>query len=174
MAAILFWNGDRAAQESRLNSIIEVENEDNLKTHFRQIVLFKDDGKISGVIYPDRFKIWIQKQGRSGVTGIFYPIIEAQMRYSHRGIAVAFSSKMNIIGRFFCFIGGTVLVYGIATGIVIQENNEMRFIIPRLLAGALLFLLASLVPAAIYFRTSRIVKTHVIRELGLEAHLVRP
>jgi hypothetical protein len=162
-----FWDKDVKELKTKLDSIIDVENEDNLKTHFRQTILFKDNGKVSGTVNRDNFKIWTHEQGRGGVTGIFYPIVQGQFRPLSQGLEIEFKSKMNIIGKG-VFIGiAVMLAYGIVTGIVIQENNEMRFVIPRLLIGTVLFGLMISVPTFIYFKTSRTMKEHLTKELGL-------
>jgi len=167
MPSKYFWDKDVKGLKTKLDSIIEVENEDNLKTHFRQTILFKDSGKVSGTINQDNFKIWTHEQGRGGVTGIFYPIVQGRFRPLSQGLEIEFKSKMNIIGKG-VFIGiAIMLAYGILTGIVIQENNEMRFVIPRLLIGTVLFGLMISVPTFIYFKTSRTIKEHLTKELGL-------
>ena len=43
MKTRFFADYDLKELKSRLKSIIEVENEDNLITHFRQSILFKDE-----------------------------------------------------------------------------------------------------------------------------------
>lgn len=160
---------DRGIEELKLklNSIIEIQNEDDLKTHFRQTILFKDERKISGGINQDSFKIWIHEQGRTGVTGVFYPIIQGQLRPLSQGLEIELKSKMNIIGKTI-FLGiGAMLAYGILAEIVIQENNEMRFVIPRLVFGTVLFGLIISIPSFIYFKSSRTIKTYLVKELGL-------
>lgn len=153
--------------KSKLNSIIDVPNEDNLRTHFRQTILFREENKVSGAIQQDGFKIWTHEQGRGGVTGIFYPIIQGQFRPLSQGLEIEFNSRMNIIGKVVFVAIATMLVYGIMTGIVIQDNNEMRFVIPRLLIGIVIFGLMISIPSFIYFRTSRVIKKALIKELGL-------
>jgi hypothetical protein len=167
MSTKIFWNKDTKELTAKLSSIIEVENEDNLKTHFRQAILFKDNGKVSGTINQENFKIWTHEQGRRGVTGIFYPIVHGQLRPLDQGLEIEFKSKMNIIGKVVFIAIGTMLAYGIITSVVIQENNEMRFVIPRLLIGTVLFGLVISVPTFIYIKTSRTIKEYLINELGL-------
>lgn len=167
MPTKLFWNKDAKELKIKLDSIIEVENDDTLKTHFRQTILFKDNGKVSGAVNQDNFKIWTHEQNRRGTTGIFYPIVQGQFRALSQGLEIELTSKMNIIGKVFFLIIATVLAYGILTGIVIQDNNEMRFIIPRLLIGIVLFGLMISVPTFIYFKTSKTIKEYLTKELGL-------
>ena len=167
MPTRFFWDKDVKELKARLDSIIDVENEDNFKTHFRQTILFKDNRKVSGTIDQDNFKIWTHEQGRGGVTGIFYPIVQGQFRPLSQGVEIELKSKMNIIGKTMFIAIATILAYGIVTGIVVQENNEVRFVIPRLLIGAVLFGLMISVPTFIYFKTSRTIKEHLMKELGL-------
>jgi hypothetical protein len=162
-----YWDKDVEELKSKLNSIIEVQNEDNLKTHFKQTILSRDDSKVSGTIKPDHFRIWIHEQGRGGVTGIFYPIVIGQFRPLSQGLEIQFKSKMNIIGKIVFIAIVTMLAYGIITGVVIQQNNEMKFAIPRLLIGIILFGLMISVPSFIYFKTSRTIKTYLTKELGV-------
>ena len=101
------------------------------------------------------------------MTGIFYPVVQGQFRPLGKGLEIEIKTKMNVIGKVVSISITTILAYGIVTGIVIQENNEMRFIIPRLLIGTVLFGLVISVPTFIYFKTSRTIKQHLSKELGL-------
>lgn len=167
MPAKLIWDKDEKELKSKLHSIIEVENEDTLKTHFHQTILSKDNGKVCGTVNQNNFKIWIHEQGRRGATGIFYPIVHGEFRPLSQGLEIELKSKMNIIGKMAFAIITTIFAYGIVTGLVIQENNEIRFLIPRLLIGAVLFVLMISVPTFIYLKTSRTIKEFLSKELGL-------
>jgi hypothetical protein len=125
--------------------------------------LFKDEGKVSGTINQDNFKIWTHEQGRGGVTGIFYPIVQGQLTPLTQGLEIEFKSKMNIIGKTVFIAIATIMAYGIVTGIVIQENNEMGFVIARLLLGTVLFGLMISVPAFIYFKASRTITEYLTK-----------
>src|SRR5690606_27238274 len=116
--------------KEKLNSIIEVKNEDNLKTHLRQTLLFKDEGLVSGTITNDNFKVWTHEQRRSGVTGIFYPIIEGRPRQLSRGLEIEFKSKMNIVGRAIFLLIAIGIGYAITTGIIVQDDNDMKYLMP--------------------------------------------
>jgi hypothetical protein len=154
--------------KSKLNSIIEVRREDKLKTHLRQTLLFKDEGLVSGTITNDNFKVWTHEQGRSGATGIFYPIIEGRPRQLCRGLEIELKSKMNIIGRTVFLLIAIGIGYAITTGIIIQDDNDMKYLIPRFLIGTVLLGLFISVPSFIHIRTSRIIKQYLIKELGLK------
>ena len=170
MATRFLADYDLNELNKKLNSIIEVKNEDNLKTHLRQALLFQDEGLVSGTVTKDNFKIWTHEQGRSGVTGIFYPIIEGSPRQLSRGLEIEFKSKMNIIGRTIFLLIIIGVGYGITTAIIIQENNDIKFLIPRFLIGAVLFGLFISVPTFIHSRTARITKQYLIKELGLKTN----
>ena len=58
-----YWDNEVEDLKSKLTSIIDVPNEDNFRTHFRQTILFKDENKVSGTIKQDGFKIWTHEQG---------------------------------------------------------------------------------------------------------------
>ena len=155
----------------KLNSIIEVKTEDNLKTHLRQTLLFKDEKLVSGTISTDGFKIWTHEQGRwTGTTGIFYPIVQGRPRQLSRGLEIEFKSKMNIVGRTVFLLIAIGIGYSITTGIIIQENNDLKFLIPRTLIGLVLFGLFISVPTFIHVRTSRITRQYLIKELGLKSN----
>jgi hypothetical protein len=167
MATKLFTDDNVESFKSRLSSIIEVANEDDLRTHFRQTILFKDEGRVSGVIASNTFKIWTHEQGGSGVTGIFYPIITGQIRPLPQGLEIELNSKLNSIGKAVLIFVWIILTYWIVTGIVIQENNELKYLMSRSLIGMILLALMLSVPIYIYKRTSRIVKRYLTKELGL-------
>jgi hypothetical protein len=154
----------------RLDSIIEVRNEDNLKTHLKQTLLFKDLSVVSGSIDNSSFKIWTNDQKSSGATGIFYPIVEGRLKQLSRGIEIEFSSKMNPVGRVIFFLISIGVGYAITTGIIIQENNDLKFLIPRFLIGTLLFGLFISLPTFIHVRTTRITKQYLIDKLGLKVN----
>ena len=152
----------------RLKSIIDVENKDTLSTHLKQTIFFRDEGKVSGTINNENFKIWIHEQGRSGVTGIFYPIIKGTARSLQTGLEIELKSKFNLVGGTVYLILCGLLGYAILTGIVIQDNSELKFVIPRLMIGIILFGLMISLPSFIYLRTSKITKQYIIKELGLK------
>lgn len=84
-----------------------------------------------------------------------------------RGLEIELKSKMNIIGQTIFLLVVIVVGYAITTGIIIQEDNGMKFLIPRVLIGAVLFGLFISVPTFIHLRTSKITKQYLIKELGL-------
>jgi hypothetical protein len=167
MSTRFFADYDLKELQSRLKSIIEVENKDSFRTHFRQAVLLRDECKVSGTVTNDNFKIWTHEQGRSGATGIFYPVIEGRPRPLSQGLEIEFKSRMNFIGRTLFLLLIIMLAYGILTGIVIQENNELKYLVPRFLIGTVLFGLMISVPTFIHFRASKITKEYLVKELEL-------
>jgi hypothetical protein len=166
MPTTLFSDKDAVELKAKLRSIIDVENEDNWKTHLRQTILSKDNWKVSGSVKQDRFAIWSHEHGMI-MTGIFYPIVQGQFRPLSQGLEIVFKSKMNIVGRALFAAIAIMTAYGMWTGIVIQETNELRFLIPRLLIATILFGLMISVPSFIYVRTSRTVTKALIEQLGL-------
>ena len=168
MATRFLADYDLTELKQRINSIIQVKNEDNLKTHLRQILLFKDEGLVSGTMNNENFKIWTHEQSFFGTTNIFYPIIEGLPRQLSRGLEIEFKSRMNIIGRTIFLLIIIGVGYGITTGIIIQENNDIRFLIPRFLIGTVLFGLSISVPTFIHISTVKITKQYLIKELGLK------
>lgn len=140
-----------------------------MKTHFCQTISFADEGKVSGKIKQDNFKIWIHEQGRRGATGIFYPIVYGRFIPSSQGVEIELKSKMNVIGKVLFLIAITGLAYGILSGIITQENNELKSLAPRLLLGTVLFALMISVPTFLYYKTSRAIKEFLIKELGLRS-----
>lgn len=160
-------NYDMIELKSRLSSIIEVENNDDIQTHFRQIFLLKDHGKDSGSIDKESFKIWTHEQGPTGATGIFYPIIEGFVKPTHQGLEIEFKSKMNLIGWAAFFILVILMAYITISGIIIQENNDFKFLIRRILVGGVFFGGMLFIPLYIHFRTSKIIKNYIIKKLEL-------
>lgn len=153
---------------TRLHSIIEVEKEDGLKTHLRQSLMFKDEEKVSGKIFSNGFKIWTHEQGRIGITGIFYPIIEGRVRPWRQELEIEFKSRMNPLSQVIYSLLVVFFSFYVVTRIVIQENNELRFLIPRIIIALILFGLMMSVPSFIYFRTSKISKQYLAKELELK------
>jgi hypothetical protein len=101
--------------KTRLDSIIDVENEDNLRTHFRQTVLFKDNGKVSGQSARINSKFGLTNKGGVVRQVYSYPILYGQFTPLSQGLEIEFKSKMNIIGKG-VFIGiALMLAYGILT-----------------------------------------------------------
>lgn len=168
MATRFLADYDLNELKQKLNSVIQVINEDNLKTHIRQTLLFKDEGLVSGTITNDNFKVWTHEQGRFGVTGIFYPVIEGRPRQLSRGLEIEFKSKMNIIGKTIFLLIAIGIGYAITTSIIIQDENEIKYLIPRFLIGTILFGLFISLPTFIHIRTTRITKQYLIKELGLK------
>jgi hypothetical protein len=165
MPVTYYFHNNIEELKLKLNSIIDTPNQDNFRTHFRQSILFKDINKVSGTIKHGSFKIWTHEQGR--VTGIFYPIVQAQFRPLSQGVEIEMKSKMNIIGKIVFAVVAIMLAYGIVTAIVIQENNMIEFVTRRLLIGTVLFALMISVPSFIYFKTLKTMKLSLIKELGL-------
>jgi hypothetical protein len=170
MATRFLADYDLNELNEKLDSIIEVKNEDDLKTHLRQIIFFKDEGLVSGTITDYNFKIWTHEQGRSGTTGIFYPVIEGRPKQISTGLEIEFKSKVNIVGRTVFLLIAIGIGYAIATGIIIQENNDLKFLIPRFLIGLLLFGLFIAIPTLIQNQTTKTIKIFLIKALGLKIY----
>jgi len=153
---------------TRLHSIIDIEKEDGLKTHLRQSLMFEDEERVSGKIFNDGFKIWTHEQGRIGVTGIFYPIIEGRAKPLSQGLEIEFKSRMNPLSQLIYSLLAVFFSFYVVTRIVIQENNELKFLIPRTIVALILFGLMMSVPSFIYFRTSKIAKQYLAKELELK------
>lgn len=167
MPTILFTNDTKESFQLRLNSIIEIKSKDNLLAHFRKVILFENERKVLGQLETNKFKIWIHEQGRSGVTGIFYIVLTGQFKPLGKGFEIELNSKMNIIGKIAFVIISVMLAYGITKGIIIQADNNIEYLIPRILLGSALFGLMILVPIVSYFQQSRTMKNYIIKELGL-------
>ena len=150
----LYGDYDFKELKSKLKLLIEIKCEDCLHTHFQQVFLFKNGGKVCGSINKDSFKIWIQEQGRAGATGVFYPIIEGSSQPLEGGV-----------GRAFFLLVTIGLSCGLLTGIGIQE--DIAGWILRSLVNLVIIGLFLTVPLFTYFRTSRIIKKYLIKELDL-------
>jgi hypothetical protein len=148
--------------EEKLNSIIEIENEDNLRTHFQNGILKINNTKVSGEIINNTFKIWTTDK-----LGVFYPVVLGNFKSINNGIEIELSSKMNIIGKALCAGLMTILAYAIIFGIIIQENNEIRFLILRSIVGLIIYGLMLSLPIIIYKRTSKALINYLIEELKI-------
>ncbi|HCW08228.1 MAG TPA: hypothetical protein DGG95_12780 [Cytophagales bacterium] len=74
---------------------------------------------------------------------------------------------MNIIGRTIFFLLLIGIGYAITSGIIIQENNNIRFLIPRFLIGVLIFIVFMALPTFIQRTTTKVVKDQLTKVLGL-------
>ncbi|WP_339607275.1 hypothetical protein [uncultured Roseivirga sp.] len=162
-----FTNYDLKELKPKLSLIIEDEDDDAFKTHFSQIFFAKHDDRVTGYLRNESFKLWVYDSEAAGSTGIFYPTIKGNLIPRSQGTEIQFSSKMNVIGRTVFLTFNLILSFGILTEIVIQETNELKYLIPRALMGMFLLGLVSTAPLLLYFRTLRIRKTHLINELKL-------
>jgi len=169
MSRRFFAEYDIKELKSRMSRIIEVRHKDILKTHFNNIVLFKDERKVSGTIMRDRFKIWTHEQGRGGATGYLYPVIEGFAKPLNNGLEIAFRSKMNLIARIVSYIFIAGLSYAILTEIIIQDNNDFNLLLRRSIVGILLLAILILGPMIIYYRICRIIIRYLVKELELKA-----
>jgi len=162
-----FTHYDLKELKSQLRLMIEVEAEDNFLTHFRQTMLFKNEEMVSGNIKNDSFKLWIHEQGRLGLTGVFYPVVRGKLNPLSQGTEIKINSKMNSIGRAIFLLITAAMAYGVLQSIVIQENNELQYLIPRALMGMLLLGLMCTVPLVIHLKTSGLIKKYLVDELKL-------
>lgn len=165
---MIYNSNDEIEQlRSKLSSLIELRADDNLKTHLRQIFLFDKEGKLLGNTSQTGFKVWIHEQGRAGATGIFYPVVHCSFQLTSSGTQISLTSKMNLAGRMMLLIIAVLISYGLLTGIIIQNDNTIQYIIPRIFISIVLLILMMSVPLFIFFRTSRIIKSHLASQLGL-------
>lgn len=158
----LVTNGSIEEFKFRIVSLMEVECRDDLLTHFRQAILFENSRKISGVVEGNRFKIWIHEPERLGATGVFYPVVTGKLFLVNNGLEVELGARMNVIGIVIFIIIATGLMYGILTGIILREDNALRYLLTRAIAGLVLFGMMISVPSFIYFRTKRIVTQYLV------------
>ncbi len=74
---------------------------------------------------------------------------------------------MNSIGRAIFLLITSAIAYGVLQSIVIQESNELQYLIPRALMGILLVGLMCTVPLVIHLKTSSVIKKYLVDELRL-------
>ena len=163
MATKLTTNLSIETVRLRLKSLIEIECTDTFKNHFDQIFKSKNDTRLLGTVENYNFKIWISDN--RGVTGMFYPIIKGNFIKTRNGIDIKIRSQMNMIGLAFFLAYSFSVAYYVLTAIVIQEQNDIKFLIPRFFIALILYGLFTSVPTVNYLRTSKIVKRHVIEGL---------
>ncbi|MEO8148796.1 MAG: hypothetical protein ABI723_14220 [Bacteroidia bacterium] len=167
MSKTFLANYDSHELKTRLNSLIEVKSEDTLKNHFQQTMFFKNDRKVSGTIKKESFKIWFCDE-IGGLTGMFYPIIEGTHKPNDDGLEIAFKSKPNIISRIFYVTMSAAMAYVVTFGIIIQEDNPIKYLFYRAIAGAVLFGLMMSLPTILYFKLTSDMKEYLIKELDLK------
>jgi len=168
MSKIYFADCDSDELSHRILNLIQVKRDDKLITHFKQSFLMNDQFKTSGNMEGNTFRIWVP---RSPWSGIFYPVLIGQATKMENGIQVELKTKMNSLIHWPFYAIAAILMYGIFSGIVIQDNNEIRFLIPRMAVSALLFVLILALPVVILKNTEKELMQKVALELNLKKAL---
>lgn len=149
---------------NKVNTIIGVPCINNFKTHFFQIFLRRNQGKVCGLIKADHFNIWVQDRLS---TGIFYCVIEGTMTPRAKGVQVNIRSRMNPVGRLLLLALVIGLSCGLIFDIVIQEDNSWNLVLSRFLVGMILMPFMLFLPIATFLITSRSTRAYLTKTLGL-------
>lgn len=146
----------------RLQSIIEINTNDSFVTHLKYIVLRENNGLNTGQLKRKSFKFWIHDFYS---TGPFYPVFHADIRGLTRGYEISLKHKMNIAGLFLFLLIYIPLAYVLLTEIIIQENNQLHFLVRRTLVASFLYLLFMTFPLFTYFRTLKLTRNYLLEQL---------
>lgn len=143
---------------------ITTKRANTFKSRFIQLITVSSRTELSGIIRSKSFDIWAFDHFW---TSIIFPILHGQFKQSKMGTVIAIQRKMSETGLFFIWVLGIIISYAIITGVVIQEDNSLTFLIRRIFAGSVLFSLFASFPILVYNHfTNRIMK-HLTIELKL-------
>ena len=136
---------------NKLNDLIEYHREDNLTSHLKNI-FSKRMNSISGKVESNAFVFWRYSYVWSDM---FYSVINGKVNINGDSLNSELKSKLNRFGLLLVIVLSLFLGYGVLTGIVIQNDNSFKFVIWRLFAGLVLFILLQTVPLIAYFDSKR-------------------
>jgi hypothetical protein len=133
--------------QTKLEKLIIVREKNNFKNH-----MFKSekgsDETVRGELNNDRFTIWRTNRNWSG---IFYPIFKGRLYKINNTRVIEIKTRFNPFAELIVLILLIGMTYGVLTDIIIQENNELKFIFRRSLIGILILLIFQAVPLISYY-----------------------
>ena len=166
MAKKYLYNGTTRDLEIALDKLIEVQGEPSLRQFFLYLFKSKVNDKLMGKRQSNRFIFWFISAGRSGHTGIFFPVFA--VRYKPYGVFthVWIRRKMNRIGATICAIPYVVALAAAAIWGFDWSNLESVLIG----TGFVIFAVSVFVgvPLAIYLHTSSIIRNEIAKKLRLQ------
>jgi len=153
------YSVERGEEEfrSKMKRLITIEETNSINSH-----LFRprrgSDESVRGKMREDEFIIW--RTNRSW-NGVLYPIFIGKiLRIGDREI-LKLKVRFNPVAEIIVGLVTLGLIYGIVTGVVIQENNELEFLLQRGMLGLILFLILQTVPLISFYG----LKNQTIKEL---------
>lgn len=133
--------------QAKLQKLIVIEEKNTILNH-----LFESNKgsveTVRGQSSKDRFTIWRTNRNWNGV---FYPIFIGNYCQINKTNVLELRTRFNPFAEIIVLILAIGIAYGILIGIIIQANNEFKFLFRRSLIGILLFLLFQSVPLISYY-----------------------
>jgi hypothetical protein len=152
---------------NHLNNIVTYKS-NNATSILRQFIKMDLADELVGEVKDSNLHVWTYTAGRLTGTGIFFPIIDGQFRSYGEQTILKLTARMNVIGKIILYAIILVLAYAIITGIIIQEDNSMKFLIIRTLAGTFLFSLFMAAPYLSFQHLKKLLIKSLSNELKLK------
>lgn len=133
--------------QSRMKRLIDIEEANLIKNHWHRNTWGSDE-KVRGKTTGDKFIIW--RTNRSW-NGVLYPIFIGKISRIGETAILKLEVRFNRVAEIIVGLVALSLIYGIVTGIVIQENNELKFLLRRGIVGVILFLIFQTVPLISFY-----------------------
>jgi hypothetical protein len=153
--------------KNHLNNIVTYKS-NNATSILRQFIKMDLADELVGEVKDSNLHVWTYTAGRLPGTGIFFPIIDGQFRSYGEQTILKLTARMNVIGKIILYAIILVLASAIITGIIIQEDNSMKFLINRTLAGTFLFSLFMAVPYLSFQHLKKLIIKSLSNELKLK------
>jgi hypothetical protein len=168
----MFWNEDLyrintdgIEFQTRVNKLITLPESNSLKNH-----IFKSnkggDGTVRGEFKEGKFTLWRTNKTWSGN---FYPIFKGYHFKINEMDVLEIKTRFNPFAEIIVLVISIVLAYGIITGIIIQSDNEFRFLLRRSVIGIVLFIIFQSVPIFSYYNS----KNQTLKEFEKYFNLTR-
>lgn len=150
----MYWNKDfyrvnisEKELQSRLERLIAIREKNSIQNHAFPSNRESEE-KVRGELSENKFTIW---RTNKTLNGIFYPIFKCNVQKINGINIVQIKTRFNPIAEIIVLFLTLGIGYGILTEIIIQSNNELKFLFRRSLIGILLFLIFQSVPLISYY-----------------------
>ena len=139
-------NLDEEELRSKLEKLISIQEPNTFRSHFSSKI--SGDDLIRGELKNGGFVIWRTNRLWNGV---FYPIFKGRLLKKSDQYLLEIKTRFNPYAELIILGLGTFLIYGIISSIVLQANNDIKFLFRRSLIGILIFLILQAVPIVSYY-----------------------
>ena len=168
----MYWNKElfrinieQKEFQIKLEKLITSKEENSIYNH-----AFKSkkgsDGTVRGEMKNDEFIIWRTNREWNG---IFYPIFKGKIREINDANILQIKTRFNPFAEIIVLLIAFGIGYGIMSEIIIQSNNEIKYVFRRGLIGILLFLIFQSVPLISYYN----LKHQTLKRLQEYFHLTK-